>query len=73
MSFKRYDYRMDPITDQWLSLEELREKVRNLLNLYFYPLVLLLLMVYCRQYLLTMHEANATNLLSSARKETTKK
>ena len=28
VAFKRYDYRMDPITDKWLSLEELREMVK---------------------------------------------
>lgn len=42
VAFKRYDYRQDPITDQWLSLEELRERVRpivlhpNITKLHFH-------------------------------------
>ena len=29
VAFKRYDFRQDPITDKWLSLEELRDMVRS--------------------------------------------
>jgi hypothetical protein len=80
VAFKRYDYRMDPITDKWLSLEELREMVGTypplsfqlcICSHCFHTYVNFILL--CRKCSLRMPEASDMNLSNSVRKGYTTK